>query len=202
LPRSLAIVGGGIVGCEYACLFKVLGLDEVRVVHSGERILPFADEEISIMLGEAMGSLGIRFHMPDAVERVEGGSPPTLHLRSGKRRETEAVLVALGRISRVGALGLERAGVPLSEDGQLVVNEHFQTRVPHIYAAGDVIGGHALASTAMEEGRMAIDHAFPFGGRFRVNDITARLEAGADGGPLLPIGVWKMPVRLMVGETR
>jgi NAD(P) transhydrogenase len=115
LPRSLAIVGGGTVGCEYAWLFKVLGLDEVRVVHSGERILPFADEEIRTILGEVMGSLGIQLHMGDAVERVEGGSPSTLHLRSGKRLETEALLVALGRSSRVGALGLENAGVPLND---------------------------------------------------------------------------------------
>src|SRR5262245_23210121 len=181
LPRSLAIVGGGTVGCEYACLFKVLGLDEVRLVHSGERILPFADQEISLLLGEAMGALGVQFHLADGVERAAGGSPSTLHLRSGKRLESEALLVALGRRSRVGALGLENAGVPLNEDGQLVVNEHFQTCVPHIYAAGDVVGGHALASTAIEEGRMAMDHAFPFRGSFAVNDVTSDLRTRSVG---------------------
>ena len=84
LPRSLTIVGGGAIGCEYACLFKVLGLDEVRVINSGERILPFADEEISRMLREAMESLGVAFHTPDSVERVEAGPPLTLRLRSGQ----------------------------------------------------------------------------------------------------------------------
>jgi NAD(P) transhydrogenase len=201
LPRSFTIVGGGTVGCEYACLFKVLGLDEVRIVHSGERILSFADVEISTMLGEVMGSVGIQFHLADAVERVEGGFPSTLHLRSGRRLETEAVLVALGRSSRVGALGLENAGVPLNEHGQLVVNEHFQTSVPHIYAAGDVIGGHALASTAMEEGRMAMDHAFPHRGSFAVNDITSDLRTRTVVSPFLPIGIWTIPEISMVGET-
>src|SRR5215472_6831383 len=201
LPRSLAIAGGGTIGCEYGCLFKVLGLDEVRVIHSGERILPFADHEISAMLREVMESHGVEFHMSDPVERVDATPALALQLRSGKRLEPEALLVALGRRSNVATLRLENAGVRLDEHGQLLVNEHFQTNVQHIYAAGDVIGGHALASTAMEEARMAMDHAFPFGGRFRVNDITAGLESGSDGGPLLPIGIWTIPEISMVGET-
>jgi pyruvate/2-oxoglutarate dehydrogenase complex dihydrolipoamide dehydrogenase (E3) component len=80
LPRSLAIAGGGTIGCEYACLFKVLGLDEVRVINSGERILPFADHEISTMLREVMESLGIEFHMSDRVERVDATPALTLQL--------------------------------------------------------------------------------------------------------------------------
>src|SRR4029450_5184794 len=105
------------------------------------------------------------------VERVEATPALTLQLRSGKQLEPEALLVALGRRSNVAALRLERAGVQLDEHGQLRVNEHFQTNVPHIYAAGDVIGRHALASTAMEEARMARDHAFPLGGHFRPKDV-------------------------------
>ena len=188
LPRSLAIAGGGTIGCEYACLFKVLGLEEVRVVNAGERLLPFADEEISGMLREAMTSLGVEFHMPDAVERVDAGGPLRLQLRSGARHETEALLVALGRRSNVAALRLENAGVRLDESGQLRVNEHFQTNVPHIYAAGDVIEGYALASTAMEEGRLAVGHAFD-------------LKDQSGVGPFLPIGVWTIPEISMVGET-
>jgi NAD(P) transhydrogenase len=199
LPRSLTIVGGGTVGCEYACLFKVLGLDEVRVITSGERILPFADDEISTTLRERMESLGVEFHMPDFVERVEATPALTLHLRSGKQLEPEALLVALGRRSNLAALRLENAGVRLDEHGQLLVNEHFQTNVPHIYGAGDVIGGHALASVAMETGRMAMDHAFPFGGRFRLNDITAGLMPHVRS--VLPIGIWTIPEISMVGET-
>jgi NAD(P) transhydrogenase len=188
LPRSLAIGGGGTIGCEYACLFKVLGLDEVWVISTGERILPFADEEISSRLREAMESLGVEFRMPDSIERVEATPALTLHLRSGGQLETEALLVALGRRSHVAALRLENAGVRLDEHGQLLVNEHFQTNVPHIYAAGDVIGPDALASTAMEEGRMAMGHAFD-------------LKYKSDVAPFLPIGIWTIPEISMVGET-
>ena len=188
LPRSLTIVGGGAIGCEYACIFKVLGLDEVRVVHSGDRILSFADDEISSILRQAMESLGIELHMTDSVERVEAGPALTLHLRSGRRLEAEALLVALGRRGNVAALRLESAGVRLDEQGQLPVNEHFQTNVPHIYAAGDVIGGHALSSTAMEEARMAMVHAFDL-----------KYKSGVS--PHLPIGVWTIPEISMVGET-
>ena len=201
LPRSLAIVGGGTIGCEYACLFKVLGLEEVWVVHSGKQILPSADEEISAMLREAMASVGVQFLTPDAVERVEAGSPLRLHLRSGKPLEAEAVLVALGRRSSVAGLGLEQAGLRLNERDLLVVNEHFQTNVPHIYAAGDIIGGHALASVAMEEGRMAIDHAFPLRGTFSLNDVTSGLKSRATFSPCLPVGIWTIPEISMVGET-
>lgn len=188
LPRRLAIAGGGTIGCEYACLFKVLGLDEVRVVNSSERILPFADEEISGMLREAMEALGIEFHTPDSIARVEARPALTLELQSGTRLEADALLVALGRRSHVAALRLENAGVWLDEDGQLLVNEHFQTNVPHIYAAGDVIGGHALASTAMEEARVAMVHAF-------------ELRYKSAVSPFLPIGVWTIPEISMVGET-
>ncbi len=188
LPRSLTIVGGGAIGCEYACLFKALGLDDVRVINSSERILPFADEEIGSMLREAMESLGIGFHTPDAVEKVEARPALTLCLRSGKCLEVEALLVALGRHPNVAALRLENAGVRLDEQGQLPVNEHFQTNVPHIYAAGDVIGGHALSSTAMEEARMAMVHAFDL-----------KYKSGVS--PFLPIGVWTIPEVSMVGET-
>jgi len=188
LPRSLAIAGGGTIGCEYACLFKVLGLDEVWIINSGQRILPFADEEISSLLREAMAALGVLFHTPDSVERVKAGPPLTLDLRSGTRLEADAVLVALGRRGNVAALSLENAGVRLDEHGLIPVNEHFQTNVPHIYAAGDVIGGHALASTAMEEGRMAMGHAFDL-----------KYKSGV--GPFLPIGIWTIPEISMVGET-
>jgi NAD(P) transhydrogenase len=86
LPRSLAIAGGGTIGCEYACLFKVLGLDEVRVIHSGERILPFVDDEISTMLREVMESLGVEFHMSDSVERVD--TTPALTLSSARANKS------------------------------------------------------------------------------------------------------------------
>jgi NAD(P) transhydrogenase len=188
LPRSLTIIGGGTIGCEYACLFKVLGLDHVCVINTSERILPFADAEVATMLHEAMTSIGVEFLMPQHVAEIDGRDVLTLVLQDGRRLEAEAVLVALGRRSNVEGLELDRAGVRLNEHGQLEVNERFQTNVPHIYAAGDVIGGLALSSTAMEEARMAM-----------VNAFDLRYKAGI--ARHLPIGVWTIPELSMVGET-
>lgn len=140
------------------------------------------------MLRQAMGQLGVDFHVPDAVEEVETQPALTLRLRSGERLEADALLVALGRRGNVDALRLENAGVQLDEAGHLVVNAHFQTSVPHIYAAGDVIGGHGLSSTAMEEARIAMVHAFDLKYKSRVS-------------PFLPIGVWTIPEISMIGET-
>jgi NAD(P) transhydrogenase len=188
LPRSLTIIGGGTIGCEYACLFKVLGLDHVRVINSGDRLLPFADAEVAAMLQEAMVSIGVEFLMPQHVVEVDGRGPLTVVLEGARRLEAEAVLVALGRRSSVEGLGLERAGVCLNEHGQLEVNERFQTNVPHIYAAGDVIGGVGLSSTAMDEARMAMVNAFDL--RYKAGIARHR-----------PIGVWTIPELSMVGET-
>ncbi len=201
LPRSLTILGAGTIGCEYACLFKVLGLDEVHVIATGRRILGFADEEISATLREAMESMGVQFHLQDSIEQVVPGPPLTLQLRSGKKLATEALLVGVGRRSNVASLRLENAGVQLDDRGLLPVNEHFQSNVPHIYAAGDIIGGHALASTAMEEARTAMSHAFPSRGSYSMNDITAGLDSPSGVSPFLPVGIWTIPEISMVGET-
>ena len=188
LPRSLTIIGGGTIGCEYACLFKVLGLDQVRVISTGDRLLPFADAEVADMLEKAMVSLGVEFLMPQHVAEVDARDALTVILDDGRRLETEAVLVALGRRSTVEGLGLDRAGVSLNAHGQLEVNERFQTNVPHIYAAGDVIGGLALSSTAMEQARMAM-----------VNAFDLKYKPGIARHP--PVGVWTIPELSMVGET-
>jgi NAD(P) transhydrogenase len=188
LPRSLTIIGGGTIGCEYACLFKVLGLDHVRIINTGDRLLPFADAEVATMLQEAMASIGIEFLMPQHVAEIDRGDVLTVVLQDGRRLETEALLVALGRRSNAEGLGLDRAGVRLNAHGQLEVNERFQTNVRNIYAAGDVIGGLALSSTAMEEARMAV-----------VNAFDLKYKAGI--ARHLPIGVWTIPELSMVGET-
>jgi NAD(P) transhydrogenase len=188
LPRSLTIIGGGTIGCEYACLFKVLGLDHVRVISTGDRLLPFADAEVATMLQEAMASIGVEFLMPQHAAEVDGSDVLTVVLQGGRRLEAEAVLVALGRRSNAEGLALDRAGVRLNEHGQLEVNDRFQTNVPHIYAAGDVIGGLALSSSAMEEARMAMVNAF---------DLSYKAGIARH----LPIGVWTIPELSMVGET-
>ena len=188
LPRSLTIIGGGTIGCEYACLFKVLGLDHVRVISSADRLLPFLDMELASMLQEAMATIGVELFMEQQVGEVAGGEGLTVTLQDGQKLEGEAVLVALGRRSNVEGLELDRAGVRVNEHGQLEVNTRFQTNVPHIYAAGDVIGGVALSSTAMEEARMAM-----------VNAFDLRYKSGVPRH--LPIGVWTIPELSMVGET-
>lgn len=188
LPRSLTIIGGGTIGCEYACLFKVLGLDQVRVIGTGDQLLPFADAEVATMLQEAMASIGVEFAMPQHVAEVDGRDVLTVILQGGRRLEAEPVLVALGRRSNVEGLGLDRAGVRLNEHGQLEVNDRFRTNVPHIYAAGDVIGGLPLSSTAMEGARMAMVNAF---------DLSYKTGIARH----LPIGVWTIPELSMVGET-
>ncbi len=188
LPRSMAIVGGGAIGCEYACLFKVLGLERVCVINSTEHILPFADDEISATLRAAMESLGIEFRLGDPLEQVESGVALRLALRSGRHLDAQALLVALGRRGNVAGLELERAGVALDAQGHIAVNARFQTSVPHIYAAGDAIGGHALSSIAMEQARMAM-----------VNAFDLKYKSGLSG--VLPIGVWTIPEISMVGET-
>jgi NAD(P) transhydrogenase len=192
LPRSLTIIGGGPIGCEYACLFKVLGLDRVRVVDAGDRLLPFADGEIATMLREAMRSLGVELLMPQHVAGVEQHNGPIVVLEDGRRLEAEAVLVALGRRSNVDGLDLDRAGVRTTERGRLEVNARFQTNVPHIYAAGDVIEGVALSSTAMEQARMAMVSAFHL-------QEDPKYKSGISRH--LPIGVWTIPEVSMVGET-
>jgi len=188
LPRALTIIGGGTIGCEFACLFKVLGLDQVRVINASDRLLPFADTEVAALLQEAMASIGVEFLMPQHVVGVDGRGGLTVALEGGRTLDAEAVLVALGRRSNVEGLGLARAGVRLNAHGQLEVNERFQTNVPHIYAAGDVIGGLALSSTAMEQARMAM-----------VNAFELKYKAGI--ARHLPVGVWTIPELSMVGET-
>ncbi len=192
LPRSLTIVGGGTIGCEYACLFKVLGLGRVRVVHAGDRLLPFADGEIAGTLREAMRSIGVELVMGQHVAKVERRDGPIVVLEDGRRLEAEAVLVALGRRSNVDGLDLERAGIRLGEHGRLEVNERFQTNVANIYAAGDVIEGVALSSTAMEQARIAMVNAFDLQNDPKHKSGIARH---------LPIGVWTIPEVSMVGET-
>ena len=188
LPRSLTIIGGGTIGCEYACIFKALGLNHVRVISSADRLLSFADTELASMLHEAMSTIGVEFVMGQQVGEVAAGKVLTVGLQDGRKVETEAVLVALGRHSNVEGLEIERAGVKVNGHGQLEVNERFQTNVPHIYAAGDVIGGVSLSSTAMEEARMAM-----------VNAFDLRYKSGI--ARHLPIGVWTIPELSMVGET-
>ncbi|HVN54391.1 MAG TPA: Si-specific NAD(P)(+) transhydrogenase [Anaerolineaceae bacterium] len=190
LPKSLTVVGGGIVGCEYACLFGALGI-QVSLIHSQEHLFPFIDHEISFRLLKSMQEMGLNLWMSDRVEKVEpDGDNHAIKtsLKSGAVIESEAVLVAVGRVSNTDLLRLENAGVQAGERGLLKVNEFLQTEVPHIYAAGDVIGFPALSSTSMEQGRLAVTHAF------QLNYRTTPANQ-------IPFGIWTIPEISLLGET-
>ena len=188
IPRSLAVIGGGVIGCEYASIFTALGVT-VFLVDGRERLLPFLDSEISDLLRDRLTGLGVKFHFQERVAKTERTSTGVrLTLKSGKTIESEAALFTAGRRGVVDHLGLERAGLGVNERGYLDVNEFYQTAVPSIYAAGDVIGFPALASTSMEQGRVAVCHAFGFKYKQRVSSQ-------------LPMGVYTIPEISSVGET-
>lgn len=172
IPKSLAVIGGGVIGCEYASIFMALGV-EVTLVDGRDQLLPFLDYEISKRLHDRLASLGMHFwfnERPVKTENHAGGV--RLTMKSGK---------ALG-------LGLENAGLGLNDRGYIPVNENYRTSVSHIYAAGDVIGFPALASTSMEQGRVAVCHAFGLKYKQRV-------------ASLLPMGIYTIPEISAAGET-
>ena len=188
LPRRLGVVGAGVIGCEYACMFAALGI-AVLVVDGRGRLLSFLDGELSDRLRLAMERLGVRLALGDGVTGVDCRPDGIgLRLRSGDAVEVDALLVAAGRLGATRGLGLDRIGVPVGDRGHVEVNEHFQTVVPHVYAAGDVIGFPALAATSMEQARVAMCHAFDLRYKTRV-------------APVFPMAVYTIPEVAGVGET-
>src|SRR5262249_18618597 len=164
LPKSLVVVGAGVIGLEYACIFAALGV-RVTLIDSRVQLLPFVDREIiEALVYHLRGNRAI-LHLGETVSSVEPytdvhGDHVRIHLASGKQVVTDKVLYSVGRRGATDALQLEAAGLHTDDRGRLRVNEHYQTEVPHIYAAGDVIGFPSLASTSMEQGRLAVCHAF------------------------------------------
>lgn len=185
---SIVVIGGGPVGCEYASIFAALGL-QVVLIDSAPRLLPFLDTEVSELMAETYQTMGIRVLLEAGratIERDADGVAVTLS--SGEVLRPQKVLVAAGRAGNTAELRLDEAGVETDERGRIVVDEHYQTTVEGTYAAGDVIGPPALASVSMEQGRVAICHAFgiPF------KDTVDRLP---------PFGVYSIPEAAMVGLT-
>src|ERR1039458_9430791 len=175
IPQSLAVIGGGVIGCEYASIFVALGV-KVTLVDGRDRLLPFLDAEISERLRVRLAALGMDFWFNERPAHVQNtGSGVQLVMKSGKTLQTESALFAAGRRAAVDGLSLEKAGLAVSANGYISVDEHYRTAVPNIYAAGDVIGFPALASTSMEQGRVAVCHAFDFKYKQRV---TSKLPMG------------------------
>jgi NAD(P) transhydrogenase len=180
IPKTLVVVGAGVIGAEYGCTFNALGA-EVHILDGRDVLLPFLDAEVSQALVGAMQRSGIVFHWKENVQKcipMESGGV-RLELSSGAALTGDAVLVAAGRQSNTAKLGLENVGVKTGERGIIPVNEHFQTNIENIYAAGEVIGFPALASTSAEQARRAVRHALGLGG----NAIS----------PLLPNGIYTIP---------
>ena len=188
LPRSLAVIGAGAVGCEYASIFTALGV-EVTLLEATDRLLSFIDQEIASMLADAFRAQGMRIELNAGLVTIsrEGGKPA---LRwKDQSLQPQHVLFAGGRASNVEGLGLEEAGVALDARGRIQVDpKTFQTTAPGIYAAGDVIGPPALASVSQEQGRVAACHAFDLHFKERVDALP-------------PFGVYSMPEVAMVGLT-
>ena len=188
IPNTMAVVGGGVIGSEYASIFTALGV-EVTLVESGERLLPFVDREIAERLQARLSSLGLRFMFNDRVAAVTVADDRVrLRLQDGSELACDIALFAAGRQSNVEGLGLERVGIELGARGLIPVNERYQTRVPTIFAAGDVIGFPALASTSMEQARVAMVHAFD-------------LKYKSDVAFVLPYGIYTIPEISTVGMS-
>lgn len=187
IPQAMLVSGGGVIGCEYACMFSTLGI-QVTLIEGRDRLLGFLDAEVSRQLKENMASIGITFHMPDSVKAIDAGPRLRVTLESGTRIEADTLLAASGRSGNTQNMALEKIGIPPTKRGNLEVNERYQTAIPHIYAVGDVIGFPALAATSMEQARVAMVHAFDLKYKTQLTHI-------------LPYGIYTIPECSMAGET-
>jgi NAD(P) transhydrogenase len=160
IQKSLAVVGAGAVGSEYASTFAALGT-KVHLIDSRDVLLPFLDSEVSAALTSAIHRSGIEMHSSERVIDCSCADREiALTLQSGCVVRTEAVLVAAGRRSNTECLNLDAASLAPGERGDLKVDEHYRTAVPHIYAAGDVIGFPGLASNRYAAGQTCHEHCF------------------------------------------
>ena len=188
VPKSMIVVGGGVIGLEYACMFSALGV-AVTVVDGRHRLLDFLDSEIVDALVYHMRSAGVTFRLGEVVERVEcqDSRHVVAHLVSQKQIPAEALLYAAGRQGNTGSLNLPAAGLEADSRGRLSVDPNFRTAVPHIFAAGDVVGFPSLASVSMEQGRVASANAFG------IPTVTVP--------SLFPYGIYTIPEVSFVGHT-
>jgi NAD(P) transhydrogenase len=187
IPRSLVVVGAGVIGIEYASMFAALG-SRVTVVESRDRMLDFCDSEVVEALKFHLRDLSVSFRFGETVSSVEAGERGTVTtLASGKRIPADAVMYSAGRQGATDELDLEKAGLSADKRGRIHVGHTYQTDVPHIYAVGDVIGFPALAATSMEQGRLAAYHACDE----PVNSLVA----------LQPFGIYTIPEISYCGKT-
>jgi len=188
LPRSMTVIGAGVIGVEYASIFSALDV-EVNLIDGRDNLLGFMDKELTDDLVHQFRDQGMVVRLGEQVDTItcqDDGMVLTA-LKSGKQLRSEIVLVAAGRSGNTQSLNLEAAGVELNSRQLIQVNEYYQSNQPHIYAAGDIIGFPSLASTAMEQGRQVAGHAFG-------QNISNKLEN-------FPFGIFAVPEMSMVGMT-
>ena len=188
VPRTMTVVGAGVIGVEYASMFGALGA-KVTVVDQRDRVLSFLDGEIGEAFQYLLRRRNVTFRLREKVESVAAlpGRGARLTLASGKEIVSETVLYATGRQGDTEQLGLDKTGLETDKRGRIKVDENYRTAVPHIFAVGDCAGGAGLAATAMEQGRIAVLHAF--------DQPVAQLPL------LIPSGVYAIPELAMVGAT-
>jgi NAD(P) transhydrogenase len=195
LPKSIIVVGGGVIGVEYACMMSMLGI-KVTLVEARKEVLGFLDHEITEAFQYHMRSTGMTLRLGEKVAKIEslpetagenGSVRVQATLESGKTLRAQTLLYAIGRQGTTAALRLEKAGLVADDRERMKVDEHFRTAVEHIYAIGDVVGFPALASTAMEQGRLAVCHAYGI-------ETKSMPE-------LFPLGIYAVPEISMVGKT-
>jgi NAD(P) transhydrogenase len=188
IPKTMVVVGGGVIGTEYASIFTALGI-QVTLIEPRGRIVSFVDSEIAKRLMDQLEKFGLKFIFNDRMTKIEPrGDHVQLTLEKGGAMDFEVALIAAGRYSNVQGLGLEGVGVKLGERGLILVDENYKTDVPNIYAVGDVIGFPALASTSMEQARAAIVHAFDLSYKERL-------------APFLPLAIYAIPEISSIGLT-
>jgi len=188
IPQSIVIVGGGVIGTEYASILATIGVP-VTLIDKRPRLLEFVDAEIIDALQQQMKDIGVSLYHNEEVVGIQkaANGDVTVTLQQARPVTTTTLLYAIGRVGASRELNLEQAGLAADSRGRLTVNEHFQTSVPHIYAVGDIIGFPALASTSMQQGRHASCHAFG--------------QPDSTDNALLPYGIYSIPEISMVGRT-
>lgn len=187
-PKSITIYGAGVIGCEYASMFRILGA-KVNLVNTRDKLLAFLDDEIIDALAYHLREQGMLIRHGEESDRVETRDDCViLHLKSGKQLKSDVVLWANGRSGNTDGLGLEALGVAVDKRGQVTVDDFYRTAVPHIYGAGDVIGAPSLASSAYDQGRDAVQH-------FIEGSCTPRHEH------IIPNGIYTSPEISSIGKT-
>jgi NAD(P) transhydrogenase len=189
LPKSLIVVGGGVIGVEYTCMFAALGV-RVTLIEKRPRLLEFADQEIIEALSYHLRDSRVTMRLGEEVESVEeiADGAVVANLESKKKMSGDALLYAVGRQGNIDELNLAAAGIEADNRGRIPVDKDFRTKVPHVFAVGDVIGFPALASVSMEQGRIAAERAF--GNEHVISNPS-----------FYPYGIYTIPEISFIGKT-